>query len=78
MSSLVTSSAAKPSIAKSLAECEKSYLIKIRKQYDETKNFQNSAIAAHCMDFKDQQHQNCFDELCKVGRNIEKIMAQKK
>ena len=48
---------------KSLKECEKAFLIKIRKQYKDTMNFQNAAIAGHAMDFKNNQHQNCFDEL---------------
>lgn len=38
-------------------------MIKIRHQYRETKNFQNSKIASSCMAFKANQHQDCFDEL---------------
>ena len=48
---------------KSLAECEKSYMIKLRHQYKEDKNFQNSKIASECMTFKTNQHQDCFDDL---------------
>jgi len=51
------------SAVKSLAECEKTYMIKLRQQYNESQNFQNAKVAAECMTFKTQQHQDCFDDL---------------